>query len=107
MAADPVRDTRPHDAVDANTGRELHQIEVPNSEVWSLAFGPDGKTLAATSGWETGQIHIYEVATGKEFHTIETPAIRTPALTFTPDGSKLVCGMADTSVLVWDVAARP
>ncbi len=39
--------------------------------------------------------------------TIETPAIRTPALTFTPDGSKLVCGMADTSVLAWDVAASP
>ncbi len=93
--------------VDGDNCREIRQIEVPNSEVWSLAFGSDSKTLAATSGWETGQIHLYEVATGKEFRTIETPAIRTPALTFTPDGSKLVCGMADTSVLVWNVEGTP
>ncbi len=93
--------------VDANTCREIRQMEVPGSEVWSLAFSPDGKTLAATSGWETGQIHLYEVATGREFRTIDTPAIRTSALTFTPDGSKLVCGMADTSVLVWNVEASP
>ena len=93
--------------VDANTCQEKLQIEVPGTEVWSLAFAPDGKTLAATSGWETGQIHFYQVTTGKEFRTIETPAIRTAALAFTPDGSKLVCGMADTSVLVWDVGASP
>ena len=67
----------------------------------------DGKTLAATSGWETGQIHLYEVATGREIRTINTPATRTPALAFSPDGSKLVCGMADTSILVWDLQATP
>jgi RNA polymerase sigma factor (sigma-70 family) len=93
--------------VDSQTSRESLRIEIPDSDVWSLAFSPDSKTLAATSGWETGQIHLYEVATGKEFRTIETPAIRTPALTFTPDGSKLVCGMADTSVLVWEVGTTP
>ncbi len=93
--------------VDANTCREIHQMEVAGSDVWSLAFSPDSKTLAATSGWETGQIHLYEVATGRESRMIETPAIRTPALTFTPDGSQLVCGMADTSVLVWDLQPKP
>ena len=93
--------------VAADSGKPTLQIEVPNSEVWSVAFSPDGKTLAATTGWETGQIHLYEVATGKEFRTIETPAIRTPALTFTPDGSNLVCGMADTSILMWDLKAMP
>ncbi len=89
--------------VGAGTSREIHRMEVAASDVWSLAFSPDSKTLAATTGWETGQIHLYEVATGKEFRTIETPAIRTPALTFTPDGSQLICGMADTSVPVWDL----
>ncbi len=93
--------------LDVDTCREKLRIDVAGSDVWSVAFSPDGKTVAATSGWETGQIHLYEVATGREFRTIETPAIRTPALTFTPDGSKLVCGMADTSVLVWDLHAKP
>ena len=93
--------------VDAETCRETMQIEVDGSEVWALAFSPDGKTLAATSGWETGQIHLYEVATGNEIRVIDTPATRTPALTFSPDGSKLICGMADTSVLVWALQPRP
>ena len=72
-----------------------------------MAFSPDGRTLAATTGWETGQIHFYEVATGREVRTIDTPAIRTKALAFSPDGSKIICGMADTSVLVWDVLRKP
>ena len=93
--------------LDVETLEERHRIEVMGSEVWSLAFSPDSKTLAATTGWETGQIHLYDVATGKEFRTIATPAIRTPALTFTPDGSQLVCGMADTSALMWDLKATP
>ena len=93
--------------VDADTCREKLQIDVAGSDIWALAFSPDGKTLAETSGWETGQIHLYEVATGREVRTINTPATRTPALAFSPDGSKLVCGMADTSVLVWDLQAKP
>ena len=45
--------------VDADTCRERLKINVAGSAVWSMAFSPDGKTLAATSGWETGQIHLY------------------------------------------------
>jgi WD40 repeat protein len=68
-----------------------------------MAFSPDGKTLAATSGWETGEIHLYDVASGREARTIVAPPLRSPALAFTPDGSRLVSGMADGSILVWDV----
>ncbi|MGP0066934.1 MAG: WD40 repeat domain-containing protein [Isosphaeraceae bacterium] len=93
--------------LDSETAKEILRIAVPNSEVWALAFSPDGKTLAATSGWETGQIHLYEVATGKEIRTIATPALRSPALAFTPDGKQLITGMADASVLIWDVERTP
>ncbi len=93
--------------LDADSCRERHQIEIAGSDVWALAFSPDGKTLAASTGWETGQIHLYDVATGTEVRTIDTPAIRTPVLTFSPDGSKLVCGMADTTVLLLDIGAKP
>lgn len=78
-------------------------MRVEGREVWAMAFSPDGKTLAATSGWESGRIHLYNVATGKETRTINGPAFRSPALAFTPDGSRLVTGMADGSVLVWDL----
>ncbi len=91
--------------VDTTTGKEQHAMTVEGSEVWAMAFSPDGKTLAATSGWDAGQIHLYDVATGKETHTIDGPTFRSPALAFTPDGSRLVTGMADGSVLVWDLKA--
>jgi WD40 repeat protein len=80
-------------------------MTVEGSEVWALAFSPDGKTLAATTGWDSGQIHFFDVASGKETRTIESPPLRSPALAYTPDGSRLVSGMADGSILVWDVQA--
>jgi len=92
--------------LDSVTGVEKLQIAVPGSQVWALAFSPDGKTLAATAGWRQGQIHLYEAATGKETRTIASPPLRTSALAFTPDGASLVTGMADTSVLIWDVRSK-
>lgn len=89
--------------IDAGTGKDLRRVEVPGSELWAMAFSPDGKTLAATSGWETGEIHLYEVESGREARTIVSPPLRSSALAFTPDGSRLVSGMADGSILVWDV----
>jgi WD40 repeat protein len=85
------------------TGNQKIQIAVPGPEVWAMAFSPDGKALAATTGWEEGRIHLYEVATGKETRTITTPPLRKSVIAFTPDGSRIVSGMADTSVLVWDL----
>ncbi len=88
---------------DRKSGEERITIEVPGSEVWAMAFAPDGKTLAATSGWESGRMHLYDVASGKETRTFDGPPFRSPALAFTPDGSRIVSGMADRSILVWDV----
>ena len=91
--------------VDAHSGREMHRMAVEGSQVWAMAFSPDGKTLATATGWEAGLIQLIDIAGGAEVRRIEAPPLRTPALSFTPDGSRLVSGMADGSVLVWD--ARP
>ncbi len=93
--------------LDGETGRETRQIPVVGSQVRAMAFSPDGKTLAATTGRATGQIHLFEVATGKEIQTIDTPSLASGVLAFTPDGKRLVTGMADASILIWDVRAEP
>ena len=89
--------------LDSATGNKKLRIEVPGPAVWAMAFSPDAKTLAATTGWEQGRIHLYNTATGRETRTITTPPLRKSALTFTPDGSSIITGMADTSLLVWDL----
>ena len=92
---------------DSANGNQKLQIAVPGPGVWAMAFSPDGKTLAATTGWDQGRIHLYDTATGKETRTISTPPLRRSALTFTPDGSRIITGVADTSVLVWELRTGP
>jgi WD40 repeat protein len=89
--------------LDTETGKDLRRLTVVGSKPWAMAFSPDGKTLAATTGWDSGQIHCFDFATGKETGTVDAPPLHSPALAFTPDGSRLVTGMADGSILVWDV----
>jgi WD40 repeat protein len=93
--------------LDSQTLEEKLRLDVEGSEVWAMAFSADGKTLAATSGREAGQIHFYDVANGRMIRTIHTPARPSPALAFSPDTSRIACGMADTSVLIWDIEATP
>lgn len=93
--------------VEVETGRVLQRIRVEGSAAWTLAFSPDGKTLAVTSGWESGEIQLFDVATGRRIRAIASPPTRTPALAFTPDSTRLVTGMADGSALVWNLRPAP
>ncbi len=79
----------------------------------SLAFSPDGKTLA--SGKDNGKgIILWDAASGNELRTI---MMRAPAsysieyspdgktsIAYSPDGKTLAAGLSDTTVRVWDVA---
>jgi WD40 repeat protein len=93
--------------LDSTIGETLKEIDVSGPDIWALAFSPDGKTLAVTTGWEHGEIHLFNVATAQKLRTISTPPLRSPALVFTPDGKRLISAMADTSVLAWDLEPNP
>jgi WD40 repeat protein/uncharacterized caspase-like protein len=69
--------------------------------VQSLAFSPDGKTLASGSSDKT--IRIWELATGKQLKLFTQP-IRVWLIAFNPDGSKLLSIADDGSYRYWDVA---
>jgi WD40 repeat protein len=89
--------------LDGETGQERLKIDVPGSDIRTLALAPDGKTVAATTAGTLDRIYLFDVATGKEMRTIESPPLRSSALTFTPDGTRLLSGMTDGSVLVWEL----
>jgi WD40 repeat protein len=92
--------------LDGRTGQERRKILVEGASlIEAVAFSPDGKTLAVGQGWNEPKIHLYDVTDGREVQNIATPARShgSFALAFTPDGKRLVSGMSDTSILIWDV----
>jgi RNA polymerase sigma factor (sigma-70 family) len=68
----------------------------------SVAFAPDGRTLATAS--VDGVIRLWETATWKVRATFRGHRDRVSALAFAPDGG-LFSGSLDTTVLAWDVRA--
>ncbi len=92
--------------LDGRTGQERRKFLIKGAfHIEAVAFSPDGKTLAVGQGWNEPNIHFFNVADGREVQTIATPARShgSLALAFTPDGKRLVSGMSDTSIMIWDV----
>jgi RNA polymerase sigma factor (sigma-70 family) len=87
---------------EAATGKERLKIPFPDAySVKSVAFSPDGKTLAASGGTAT---RLFDTVTGKELLKIDRKAI---GLRFSPDGTVLVGAVAAT-IYCWEVpSAKP
>jgi WD40 repeat protein len=94
------------------TGKEI--LHLPTAEINALDFSPDGEVLATA---DRTAIRFWDVATGKELlkrlwpEAYRDPDLWWPAtsLHFLPNGKRLITGMRDGTILVWDVPveARP
>ena len=93
---------------DARTGEELSLMAVLPGEgrdVTTMAFSPDGKTLA--SGEEGGVGRLWDVTTGKPIATFkEVPApqyAKLKALAFSTNGTKLIGAVENREINVWEL----
>jgi WD40 repeat protein len=78
-------------------------------EVYSVAFSPDGKTLASGGGYlgpdlKPGEIMLWDVDTGKLRESLKKHAGGVWSVAFSPDGKTLASGSADKTIRLWDVA---
>lgn len=88
------------------TGRhkEWHRTRWMNAmggPVWTVAFSPDGRHVAASSFDET--ICIWEARTGLIVAKLKGHTDRVLGIAFSPDGKRLVSGSRDGTARIWDV----
>ncbi|WP_084196094.1 WD40 repeat domain-containing protein [Streptosporangium amethystogenes] len=70
--------------------------------VFSVAFSPDGKTLATSSYDDT--VRLWDVAGRKTIATLTGHTDDVESVAFSPDGTTLATGSHDNNVKLWDVA---
>jgi WD40 repeat protein len=95
---------------DLHTGRPWRSLQGHKDWVSTLAFSPDGKTLASSSLDQT--IKLWNWQTGKLLNTL--PAGRSTSLEFSPDGQMLASGsrllewsygkISPAGVSLWDLS---
>lgn len=72
--------------------------------VTSLAFSPDGRTLASSAN--DGRVILWDVAARRVLADLKGPGAPINSLAFRPDGLRLAAGGADGIVRLWDVPKR-
>jgi RNA polymerase sigma factor (sigma-70 family) len=86
---------------EAATGKELRHWKGHRWPVVSLAFSPDGKTLAS-AGYQDGRICLWDPETGQELRQLGEPRYSVGAVLFAPDGKRLASAGFGEPVRLWD-----
>jgi WD40 repeat protein len=84
--------------------KETLRFPLAKGVVLSVAFSPDGRTLAAGGGG--GPVRLWEVTTRKKVCDLDSPS-GVYGLAFSPDGKTLATGDITTgAVKLWDLKTR-
>jgi WD40 repeat protein len=80
----------------------LQTLESHTNGVTSVAFSPDGQTLASGS-WDS-TIKLWDALTGALRSTLEGHTDGVTSVAFSPDGQTLASGSDDSTIKLWDAS---
>ena len=87
---------------DTNTGEPITTLIGHTDRIYTVAFSPDGSTLASGSRDDT--VRLWDTNTGELKATLIGHAFGVRSVTFSPDGRIVVSGGEDNTVRLWDAA---
>lgn len=96
----------------------IHELRGHRSVVYDVAYSPDGRLIATTSGGHIdraagsrlnagggdGTARIWDAASGKELFVLPSDADDVWAVAFSPDSKMVATGGADNVVRIWNAA---
>jgi WD40 repeat protein len=98
----------------AETGRQIYNLNGPANSpiglvkswfndkiVYTVAFSPDGKTLA--SGGEKQPVQLWNLSNGTERMSLTGHSAQVYTVVFSPDGKTLASGSGDGTIRIWDL----